>query len=124
MARITRRAFAKDAILAATAAAAIPVTAQTSAPDAPRPPASAAEVEARVKWILTKYGARLDDEQRADIRRIITSGQTGIEAMRAWPIGNEVAPPQPYVVLASFDEPWRSRNATPGGGADRRKKGR
>jgi hypothetical protein len=59
-----------------------------------------AEVEARIQWIFTKWGSRLNDEQRADIRRIIAGGQAGIDAMRAFPLGNEVGPPVPFRVYS------------------------
>jgi len=51
-----------------------------------------AEVEARIQWIFTKYGSRLNDAQRADIRRLVTSGQPSIDAMRAYPLDNSVGP--------------------------------
>ena len=50
------------------------------------------EVEARIQWIITKYGSRLNDAQRADIRRIIASGQSTIDAMRAYALENSVGP--------------------------------
>jgi hypothetical protein len=121
MTKISRRSFARDAVVIATAAAVMPaVIAQT--PPAPPPteakppgeqpaaapklpPASQAEVDARVNWIFTKYGSRLDDAQRADIRRLVGGGQAGIDAMRAWPLGNEVAPPTPFRV-------WRKPKVT------------
>jgi hypothetical protein len=121
MTKISRRTFARDAVVIATAAAVMPaVIAQT--PPAPPPteakppgepsaaapklsPASQAEVDARVNWIFTKYGARLDDAQRADIRRLVAGGQAGIDAMRAYPLGNEVEPPSPFHV-------WRAPKVT------------
>jgi hypothetical protein len=121
MTKISRRSFARDAVVIATAAAVMPsVIAQT--PPAPPPteakpagepaaqtqklpPASQAEVDARVNWIVTKYGARLDDAQRADIRRLVAGGQAGIDAMRAYPLGNEVEPPTPFRV-------WRAPKGT------------
>jgi hypothetical protein len=69
------------------------------------PAASQAEVDARVNWIFTKYGARLNDAQRADIRRLVAGGQAGIDAMRAYPLGNEVEPPTPFRV-------WRAPKVT------------
>jgi hypothetical protein len=101
---LTRRAFARDVSLAAAVAAVLPeVLAQTApTPAAPKPAepptapalsaASQAEVEARIQWIFSKYGSRLDDAQRADIRRLITGGQSGIDALRAFPLDNSVAP--------------------------------
>jgi len=91
MSHISRRSFARNAVVIATAAAVLPeALAQTTPPTPPPalPAASKAEVEARVNWIFTKYGARLDDAQRADIRRIITGGQGGVDAMRAFLLDN------------------------------------
>lgn len=105
--KLSRRSFARDLAVAATAAAVLPpalaqTTPQPSAAPPPKPPdlspASQAEVEARIQWIVTKYGSRLNDEQRADIRRLITSGQGGVEAMRAYPLDNSAEPSTPFRV--------------------------
>ena len=93
MARVSRREF----VVAATALAALgggPTTslAQGQTAEGAGASADAAEVESRIEWIFKKYGARLDDEQRTDIRRIISSGQASIDAMRAFPLDNSVAP--------------------------------
>ena len=102
MPKVSRRAFARDAFVAATAAADLPnALAQAPSPPAPAPPVP--EVEARIQWIFTKYGARLDDAQRADIRRILSGGQKDVEAMRAWPLDNSVAPATPFRI-------WRRRS--------------
>jgi hypothetical protein len=89
--KLSRRAF--GSLIAASAL--VRARATEAAEAAPN-----AEVEARIQWIFTKYGSRLNDEQRADIRRIITSGQQGIDAMRAFPLGNEVGPPVPFRVYS------------------------
>jgi hypothetical protein len=101
MSKLSRRAFARDAVVAATAAAVLPnVLAQTppaaTEKPAPLPIASQAEVDARVNWIFTKYGARLDETQRADIRRIISGGQKDVDAMRAWPLPSSAEPAAPF----------------------------
>jgi hypothetical protein len=86
MAKVSRREF-----VVATAVAAAAGMAQGS--ETPQPAAAPnPEVEARIQWIFTKYGARLNDEQRADIRRLLSSGQSGLEAMRAFPLENSDAP--------------------------------
>lgn len=108
MKKVSRRAFARTAVVAAAAAAVMPATlAQTSEPAPPKttpaepkppanstvlPPASQAEVDARVNWILTKYGSRLSDGERADIRRLIQGGQQGLDAMRAYQLDNAAEP--------------------------------
>jgi hypothetical protein len=47
-----------------------------------------AEVEMKVGSIFRKYGDRLSDEQRADIRRIMAESQEGLEKMRAFKLEN------------------------------------
>ncbi|HEX7833102.1 MAG TPA: hypothetical protein VF787_25835 [Thermoanaerobaculia bacterium] len=81
---VSRRDFA---LLAATAAA-LPVLGETPASTPPASP----EAEARIAMILGRYGSRFDDAQRADIRRLITGAQEGLEAMRAFPLDNSVEP--------------------------------
>jgi hypothetical protein len=101
MNEMSRRAFAR---IVATAAVAIPNVAPAltfpaedqPAPSAALSPASQAEVDARVQWIFTKYGSRLDDQQRADIRRIIGSGQSGIDDMRKFALENATEPVEPF----------------------------
>ena len=90
--KISRRAF--GSLIAASAL----VRARSVEAAEPAPPN--AEVEARINWIFTKYGSRLNDEQRADIRRILTGGQPAIDAMRAYPLGNDVGPPVPFRVYS------------------------
>jgi hypothetical protein len=51
-------------------------------------PAGRAEVEAKVANIFRKYGERLNDEQKADIRRIMAESQEGFEKMRAFALEN------------------------------------
>ncbi len=92
MARVSRREF----VAAATALAALTRGGAASATETQtqenQVASSSAEVEARIDWILKKYGPRLNDEQRADIRRVITTGQASVDAMRAFPLDNGVAP--------------------------------
>jgi hypothetical protein len=47
-----------------------------------------AEVEMKVASIFRKYGDRLNDEQKADIRRIMAETQEGLEKMRAFKLEN------------------------------------
>lgn len=87
MRKVSRRTFARDAVIVAGAAAVMP---QALAEEKPAPPSP--EVEARIQWIFTKYGSRLNDAQRADIRRVVTGGQPSIDAMRTYPLDNSVGP--------------------------------
>ena len=47
-----------------------------------------AEVEMKVASIFRKYGDRLSDEQKADVRRIMAESQEGLEKMRAFKLEN------------------------------------
>jgi hypothetical protein len=47
-----------------------------------------AEVEMKIASIFRKYGERLSDEQKADIRRIMAESQEGLEKMRAFKLEN------------------------------------
>jgi hypothetical protein len=47
-----------------------------------------AEVEMKVASIFRKYGDRLNEEQKADIRRIVAESQEGLEKMRAFRLEN------------------------------------
>ena len=47
-----------------------------------------AEVEMKVASIFRKYGDRLTEEQKADIRRILAESQEGLEKMRAFKLEN------------------------------------
>jgi hypothetical protein len=55
-------------------------------------PAARAEVEAKVANIFRKYGDRLSEEQKADIRRIMAETQEGLNKMRAFPLQNSDQP--------------------------------
>ena len=116
---LSRREFARGATVAAAAIAAIPgsilgaaalvapATAVTggrtrgSAPTMPQQPGAAgpklsaeaeAEVGAKVSEILRRYGDRLDEAQKADIRRLMREGQEPLEALRAFPLANSDEP--------------------------------
>jgi hypothetical protein len=111
MKKISRRSFARDAMLLAAAAAVAPAAIAQTDPAAskttaaqPKPPdnppalsaASQAEVEARIQWIYAKYGSHLNDEQRADVRRLVTGGQGGVDTMRKYAIENAIGPAEPF----------------------------
>jgi hypothetical protein len=113
MPKITRRSFAARAVAAVAVTAALPEVLAQSAPPPEAgnptkspslPAASQAEVDARVNWIFAKYGARLDETQRADIRRIISNGQPGIDAMRAYPLENGDGPAGSFNPLVGIRE--------------------
>lgn len=108
MSRISRRDFAKHAAILAGVAGVLP-SALAENPPAANPPAtppvapalpaaSQAEVDARIAWVLNRYGSRLDETQRNDIRRLITGAQGGIDQMRAYPLDNSVGPATPFAI--------------------------
>lgn len=98
---VSRRSFARGAALAAAAAAVLPgdLLAQTSSPTAPPAAAPAdetsklsaggqAEAEARIQNILRKYGSRLSDGEKADLRKLVLTQQESIDKLRDFPLEN------------------------------------
>jgi hypothetical protein len=96
----SRRDFARVAAL--TAAAGLvpqPVLAQSESaqPLAPQAtpklsPAAQAEAEAKIQNVIRKYGDRLTEEQRADVRKSILQGQEALEKMRGFALDNSDEP--------------------------------
>jgi hypothetical protein len=64
-------------------------------------PAARGEVEAKVADLFRKYGDRLSEEQKADIRRIMAESQEGLEKMRAFTLENGDQPADAF-------RAWRS----------------
>src|SRR3954469_13229285 len=108
--KLSRRQFARGATfaaLAATVPAALDAQ-QKEAPTAPGPPrpavpapgghepqlspAARAEAEAKIENLLRKYGDRLNDQQKAEVRKSILSGQESLEKLRAFPLDNADEP--------------------------------
>ena len=98
---ITRRQFATTALLTATAAtlgAATSANAANSAdaaqsPAPPLPEASQSESAQRLQTILTLYGSRFSDDQKADLKKICNNTQTSLDRLRAYPTDNADDPP-------------------------------
>ena len=93
---ISRREFAREVMMLAAAVALSHVAPAIAAEGGGTPQSSQAEIDARVQWIITKYGSRLDNQERADVRRIIAGGQAGVEAMRKYDLENSTAPAEPF----------------------------
>jgi hypothetical protein len=55
-------------------------------------PESHAEVEARIQTILTQYGGRFNDAQKADLRRLCNLAQPPLDRLRAYALENGDAP--------------------------------
>jgi hypothetical protein len=122
---VSRREFARRAIVATAAVAALPETMlgelAGASPESvrsgqegsatPLSPASQAEAEGKVQAILKKYAARLNDEQKADLRRLVAQSQKHIAKLRAYSLDNS---DQPATVLKPLMErPARPASAGP-----------
>jgi hypothetical protein len=113
--RMSRRDFARRAVLAAATAAVVPsnLLGEPGTTTAPAPqaaqqpeepklsPESRAEVQAKIEAIFRKYGNRLSEEQRADVRRLTREGQKSLESLRAFPLDNA---DQPATVFQLYPE--------------------
>lgn len=129
---IGRRQFALGAAAAATTALALPgkavlgkaipgdLLAQAAAPDKPleektrvamaKLSASAqAEIEMKVASIFRKYGDRLSDEQKADVRRIMAESQEGLEKMRAFKLENGDQPADAFRAYQKEEKPRQDK---------------
>ncbi len=108
---LSRREFARGATVAAAAMAALPSSVlgaaalatphgarlplppQQSPGEKPKLSAEAlAEIEAKVGEIFRRYGERLSEEQKADIRRLVKEAQAPLESLRAYPLENSDEP--------------------------------
>jgi hypothetical protein len=97
---ISRREFARRAAMASAAASLAPVKVLTaeSATASPQPPQlpdmpklspeGQAEVEARVHAILSQYGSRFSEAQKAEIRRLCALAQPPLDRLRGYAIQN------------------------------------
>lgn len=63
-------------------------------------PAAQAEVQAKIASIFRKYGDRLSDDQKADIRRALAETQDGLEKMRAFALENGDQPATVFKIRA------------------------
>jgi len=81
------------AVLPAAGARALAEPAPQTSGDKPKlPPAAQAEVDAKVAEILRRYGAKLSEEQKADVRRMVREAQEPLETLRAFPLENSDEP--------------------------------
>lgn len=110
-AKLTRRDFARRATIAAATAAALP--GRILAVAHPTPAAGEAakgkaavenqsEIESEIQSIFRRYGNRLSDAQKAEIRRLVREGQKPLDAMRAFALDNA---DQPGNVLRLYPDP-------------------
>ena len=103
---ISRRDLA--IVLAGGAAGALArrASAETSAAEAAAAPLNH-EAEAKVAWVLGKWGERFTEQQKKEIRDRIVGGQAGLEAMRAYPLPNDVEPATLFRVHRAPARPQR-----------------
>ncbi len=119
---VNRRRFAIGAVAAATVAVVRPAGAITdsavlSQVEGPKPappaddplqkaiaklaPPAQAEVETKYAEVLRKYGSRLNEEQKADVHRILAETQEGLEKMRAFALENGDQPATVFQIDAA-----------------------
>jgi hypothetical protein len=125
---ISRREFARGIALGTATLAALPgalleqtsVAASPAQPTPPSPtltPAGEAEVNSRTQAILARYGDRLSDAQKADVRRLVTNLQTQLDKVRSYLIANDDAP---ATVLKPLVEREKQPTAPPSPAKSRR----
>jgi hypothetical protein len=102
---LSRRDFARAAALAA-ATAALPQSTSVQASGlaqgagaqaSPLP----ADGELQAQAIFAKYGKRLSDEQKADIRRLAASAQKTSDTLRSFPLDNSDEPAMTFHIYRS-----------------------
>ena len=101
---ISRREFARRAAFVSAAASLSPsnllssesiaaaLPAQQPANVPKLSPEGQSEVESRIQAILARYGNRLSDAQKADIRRLATEAQPPLDRLRAFATDNGDGP--------------------------------
>ena len=99
---ISRREFARKAMLTATAAA-LPssVLGQSAGGTEPGqaptlPPTAKADADRAFAAVLERYGARLTDAQKSDLRSLLAQQQKSLDTLRAFSLDNG---DQPATVL-------------------------
>ena len=101
---LSRRAFTRRAVLLSASAALIPqdslLSSEARAGDPAQIPDNTpklslqgqAEAEARFQLALSKYGSRLNDQEKRDMRTLIYFSQPGLERVRSFSLKNGDVP--------------------------------
>ena len=101
---ISRREFARRAAFVSAAASLSPANllgaesavASSAAFQTPTGPKlsleSQKETESRLQAVFSEYGSRLNDAQKADLRRLAADGQAALDHLRAFPTDNADGP--------------------------------
>jgi hypothetical protein len=116
--RVSRRDFARKAALTAATAAVlpggvlsrplelggslVPVASQAQPQEGKLSPESQSEADTTFQAILRRYGDRLSEEQKTDLRRLANEAQKPLETIRAFPWNNA---DQPGNVLKLYPDP-------------------
>jgi len=104
---LSRRDFTRGVALIAAASAVSQQactqakhTAPAPSPSPQLPPAAEAQAQA----IFRKYGDRLSEEQKADVKRLVAEAQKPAEALRAFPLDNSNEPAMVFRVYRAERE--------------------
>jgi len=97
---LSRRQFARRAAVLSASASLVPAEAMLPASLAPQTPQSSPplspegqlEADSRYQQILTLYGTRLDEAQRANIKKMCNELQPALERIRKFNLENGNAP--------------------------------
>jgi hypothetical protein len=101
---ISRREFARRAAFVSAAASLSPANLlaekpvagsapELQTPTGPKLPAeSQKEMESRLQAVFAQYASRLNDAQKADLRRLAADGQASLDRLRAYPTDNGDGP--------------------------------
>ncbi|HKQ86953.1 MAG TPA: hypothetical protein VJS43_09300 [Candidatus Acidoferrales bacterium] len=116
---ISRRDFARGGALAAASAALSAsfsqnTSAQTPATEPALSTASEAEVDAKVAAVLRQYGNLLSNQEKLEVRRLLTEGQKPLDTMRLIATNNADQPGDVLKLYPDASHP-SNRAAAPGG---------
>jgi len=100
-ARLSRRNFARSAVLAAAAAPAVNLVGSAAASNAEAAQADDPQVQA----IFAKIGSRLSPEEKADVRRLVAQMKKTGDALKSFPLDNSDEP-------ATIFHPYRKANGS------------
>lgn len=116
--RISRRDFARRGALAAASALSVSLSGnargQTPAAEPALTSASQAEVDAKVAAVLRQYGNLLSNEEKLEVRRLLTEGQKPLDTMRLFVTSNA---DQPAEVLKLYPDAAPSSKKSAASGA-------
>src|SRR2546423_15211491 len=93
---ITRRQFARGTAVTAVAAVLLPseLAAQSYPPPSSKlSPEAQSEAEAKLQNVLRKYGSRLSEAEKTDVRPLLLLNQESLEQLRSYKLENFRQPP-------------------------------